>query len=532
VSFLDAAAQQVNRAAARRSGGGIQAFQGAASTRQTASWFTQNLSADFELRPDLRFLRARSRQVARDNPWMHGILWNQRANVLGPRGIIPQVRLREGGKWWDPSAPLDKKANAQVESFFRAWCEDPECVSIDGLTDWSQQTWFAEQTRFVDGEHFEFRHQGAANDFGFALQTLDADQFDEGFNVKLLDNGNEIRMSVEIDPLGRRVAYHVWDRHPNDLLGGVKARKRIPAEHIIHYFEGHRRTAVRGVPSIAAAILRLHMMGKHEEAELVASIASSAKMGWIQTTDGYIDESATIELDENGKVKPPAPIEMSAEPGLVSQLPPGYQFKEWDPQHPTSAFEPFQRSMLRSIGASVGQSYASTSGDLSAVNYSSIRAGLLTERDVYRLKQTFLATQYHRKVFRDVMRMAALQGFCPIPDERLPELFRSITWQGRGWKWVDPINDMQALQLGIKLGVMNRSDACAETGKDFEENLEVLRMERELALEAGVAIDGETSSGQQLLMTPRNDGSQDQGDGSQNSDQGQSGGKKTSRTAP
>lgn len=518
MSILSTIAQDVNRAAIRGMGG---AFQGASQSRLTSSWFGLNASADFEVRPDLRFLRARSRQVAANNPWMQGMLWTLRANILGPHGIIPQVRLREGGKWWDASAPLDKKANAQVESFFRVWCEDEELVSIDGVANWAQQTWFAEQTRFIDGEHFEFRHQGAANDFGFALQTLDADQFDENYNVRLLPNGNEIRMSIEIDPLGRRVAYHPWDRHPNDLLGGVKVRKRVPAEFIIHYYEGHRRAAVRGVPGITAAILRLHMMGKHEEAELIASIAASAKMGFIQNKDGF-ESNDEIELDERGNVKPSAPVELSMEPGLIPQLPVGYEFKEWDPQHPTSAFEAFQRSMLRSIGASVGMSYASLSGDLTAVNYSSIRAGLLTERDVYRLKQAFLASQYHRKVFRDVMRMAALKGICPIPDERLPELFRSITWQGRGWKWVDPINDMQALQLGIKLGVMNRSDACAETGNDFEENLEILRMERELALEAGVAIDGETSGGQQLLMAPRNDGSSNSGDGSQNPDQGQS----------
>jgi lambda family phage portal protein len=525
VNFLAAAARDVNRSAR----GGVVAFQGAGSGRLVSSWLGTNVSADFELRPDLRFLRARSRQIARDNPWMQGMIWNQRANILGPKGITLQVRMREGGKWWDATAKLDKKANAAVESFFRAWCEDPDLVSIDGLTDWAGQTSFAEQTRFIDGEHFEFRHRGAANEFGFALQTLDPDQLDEGYNVPRLPDGNEIRMGVEIDPVGRRVAYHFWDRHPNDLIGGVKNRKRIPAAQIIHYFEGHRRAAVRGVPAMHAAMLRLHMMGKHEEAELVASIAASAKMGFLQNKDGFQSDDE-IEVDAQGNVKPSKPVELSMEPGHIPQLPVGYEFKEWDPQHPTSAFEAFQRAMLRAIGMSVGQSYASTSGDLTAVNYSSIRAGLLTERDIYRMKQTFLASQYHRRVFRDVITMASLKGILPIPDERIPELFRSITWQGRGWKWVDPINDMQALQLGIKLGVMNRSDAIAETGGDFEENLELLRAETELAAEAGVSIAGEDTAGNALRLAPRHD-APDPEDDDDTTDEGPSPRRKAKRKA-
>ena len=527
--LLDAAASGVRQATLRRGPSPIAGFRGAETNRLTRSWWGLNVSPNYELQLYLRKLRARSRQLDRDHDWVSGRLYGLRANVIGPKGITLQVRLREKGRWWDPSAPFDKEANAQIEALWRWWGEEPDHVSADGRTAWPEQVWFAEQTKFIDGEHLAFRDFAAANQFGYALRNLDADYLDESYNVAPRPGQNEIRMGVELAPSQRVVAYHLWDRHPNDLIGGVKARQRIPAEYIHHYFEPHRPGAVRGIPALSSALLSLRMLDKYKEAELVASVVSSAKMGWIKSSDTFLDDTGSPELDEEGQPKSEDRIEMDAEPGLVSQLPPGWEFQAWDPQHPTTAFEAFNRAILREMGMSVGMSYATSSGDLSAVNYSSIRAGLHTERDVFRLRASFLARRYCRPVFLDMVSQASLKGILGISTSRFDELRRSIVFQSRGWKWVDPLNDIQALQLAIKLGVGSRSEACAELGIDFEENLTLLKHEREMSEDAGVPIDGEDSQGNALRPNPRQDGQQGADDDEDETDTQKRGGRQALR---
>jgi capsid protein len=75
------------------------------------------------------------------------------------------------------------------------------------------------------------------------------------------------------------------------------------------------------------------------------------------------------------------PTQMDAEPLLIQELLPGQEFAEFNPTHPTTAYKDFMKAVLRSIARGLGMAYTTLTGDLEAVNYSSIRAGLLSERD-------------------------------------------------------------------------------------------------------------------------------------------------------
>ena len=487
--------------------GAIRAFRAGDHDRLTSSWSGYNTSPDYEIRLDLWTLRARSRQLARDNPWVQSLLKNVEANVVGPTGIRPQVRLRQGGQWWDTEAPFDRAVSAEIEAWWHAWGSDPETCSTDHRSTWQDLSLFAETTAFIDGDALFFRDFGADNEFGYSLRPLDADYLDHLYNRAASPGLNEIRMGVEIDGLNRVVAYHLWNRHPLDLTGGPRVRERIDAKYILHYFRPHRPNAIRGIPALVSAMLRLRMIERYEEAELVSSIVSSAKMGFISTQDGFLGDyedegSGTTDLNGNPKS---GPIEMDAEPGLMTQLPPGYEFKGWDPQHPTTAFESFERAVLMGIAAGGGQSYSSVTGDLTAVNYSSQRIGLLKERDLYRMQQGRHASRVSRTVFMDFARMAQLSGRLSLPAARLPELRRSTMWNGRGWKWIDPLNDLQALKLGIGLGVDSRTDACEEQGIDYEENVALLAHEQAVAAAANVDVSGNDANGQAMLPGPRQD---------------------------
>jgi capsid protein len=75
-------------------------------------------------------------------------------------------------------------------------------------------------------------------------------------------------------------------------------------------------------------------------------------------------------------------------------------------------------------------------------------------------------------------------------DARLASEYDDVEWQGRGWKWVDPLNDLQAAEAAIKLGLDTRHRLAAEAGLDLEENIDQLAEENDYAEAAGVDISG------------------------------------------
>ena len=69
-------------------------YSGASGTRLTLDWIATILSSDQEIRGNLRLLRARGRELARNNPIAQNFLKLLAANVIGHKGIgyRPQVR--------------------------------------------------------------------------------------------------------------------------------------------------------------------------------------------------------------------------------------------------------------------------------------------------------------------------------------------------------------------------------------------------------------------------------------------------------
>jgi capsid protein len=65
-------------------------------------------------------------------------------------------------------------------------------------------------------------------------------------------------------------------------------------------------------------------------------------------------------------------------------------------------------------------------------------------------------------------------------------------WNVRGWEWVDPLKDINASVVAIENGLSTRTLELAKQGLDFEEVLDQLAFEKDLAAEKGVVFPGVT----------------------------------------
>jgi lambda family phage portal protein len=455
-------------------------YAGGGMDRMTADWAPWTMSPDWETRSVLRFMRARARQLVRDNGYCSGFVSSVSDNIVGHSGIMLQAKVR------DQLGKLARSTNKEIERAWSDWSE-PENCSADGYDSWIDIQRIFVETMAVDGEILLRRLKGFDNKYNYAVQLIDSDLLDETYNVPAGPGQNEIRMGIELDTWRRRVAYHIWSRYPSDLSGQDYRRERIPADQIIHRFIRWRPNQMRGLTWFAPVMVAMHHMGNWSLNEVIASRAGAAKMGFILNK-----QAAAIEGFEWKKADM---RQMDVEPGLIEELMPGQEFAQFDPSHPATTYDQFEMAMLRSASRGLKVSQLTMTGDLRQANYSSMRAGWIPERDRWRVLQTATSMHCHRLIYRDWISVALLSPELLSVDSRLGSNYHEVMWKGRGWQFIDPLKDLEALKMGVDLGVDSRQHANAEQGRDFEDVVEELAYEQEFADETGVDVSGNQIAG-------------------------------------
>lgn len=498
--FRAAARAFTNNPTARRS-----AFKAEEISRLTMDWITSCIKPDKEIRRSAKKLRGRARQLKRDTGVIQRYCELLQVNVIGPVGIALRSRVRKVGA--DPSkAVLDRATNDEIERGWYEWSCMP--ITIDGKHDLTSLSHILLDAVAIDGEVLVRKYYGYDNAYGLALQIIDADQLDETYNIAPGRNQNEVRMGVEVTAAGKPVAYHIWTgSSPFD--DGYSERKRILADEIIHLYRPRRGNQTRGLTWLHPVMWLLRQLQGYIEAEVVAARTSAAKMGFFSDKDGAVEgtEMGTAEIGPDGK---PMPLQMDAAPGTLEDIGPKI-FTPWDPQHPSGTFDPFVKAIMREIASGLGMSYVSLANDLTAVSFSSIRQGLIAEHDHYRTLQRWWITAFLEPLYREWLSIALLKGALRLPSV-LSADYLEHKWNPRGWDWVDPLKDVQATALAIGQGLASRTGAMDERGGDFEETLEDLKREKELAAQYGVELAPPPGS---TVVTNTNDGQGDgQGDGS------------------
>ena len=470
-------------AAARIQGTGPRAsFGGATQSRLFYDWAVGAIHPDREVRWAIRHLRARARDLVRNNPYATGIVEAFADNLIG----WEETGIRLKPNVLGPDGKPLRRVNTEIKRGWSEWSCD--YASVDGQDSWLDLQRLLVKTWVTDGEVFIRERRGYDNPYAYAVELIDADMLDETFNVPPNPRGVEIRMGIEMDSRGRRLAYHFFKHHPSEGRG--RERTRVSASEITHFFIRYRVGQNRGYTLFAPVLTTVKMIDGFTEAELVASRLAAAKMGFI-TNDSPEAIAAYAErlriLNEEGKEAEPQTFDVA--PGLIPELQPGQGFEGFDPTHPNTAFEAFLKVMLRGVARAFSMSYLTLTGDVGEANYSSMRAGLVPERDHWRVLQEVLSQKIHRRVYRSWIASALLAGALRLPT-RVPSDYLAHEWRPRGWKWVDPLKDLLAAELGIALGVTSRGRVASAQGHDFETVVDELADEEDYAESKDVDVSG------------------------------------------
>jgi lambda family phage portal protein len=468
------------------------AFVAGLANRLTSNLTSTNTSIDADLVATLNTLRARSRHLCQNNEFGKKFLSLVETNVVGSSGFgfqsAPFDYVQAGGEWLKVT---DKAAKNAIEEAFYVWGDDFHC-EITGQYSFVDLQRLIARTLAQDGEVLIRRIRSNINPYGYTQQIIDVDRLMVNDN-RQLDNGNMVRMGVELDKFTRPVAYWLRTTHPNDT-GMARTNEmlfeRVPASEIFHLFISIRPEQRRGIPWIAASIHTLYHLMEFDQSALVAARKGADTLGFFVSPNG---EPPIGDQDADGNY-----IDVSV-PGTFDTLPEGYDIKSVDSKYPNEMYDSFTKAILHRLASGCDLAYHSLNSDLSEVNFSSIRSGELEMRDNWMKIQNFIIGKYLKRTFYDCLETSLLKSAIKLPNgSALPaakiEKWKTHIWQGRRWQWVDPLKDIMAARLAVKTGVASPQMIAAQQGVDIEDVIEqIAQFEKMVSDKKLTSIDFEIS---------------------------------------
>ncbi|MBU6955516.1 phage portal protein [Hahella sp. HN01] len=454
-------------------------YDGVGGGRRALAWQVGNPGAVAALAFTQNELRAKSRDLARRNVWAAAGVEAYVANAIGvgvkPQSLVKDPRLREA-----------------IHERWRDWCEDADAA---GLTDFYGLQALVCRAMLEGGECLvRLRYRRPEDDLpvGLQLQVLEPEHLDPTLNQDL-PNGHTLRAGIEFDRLGRRVAYHLFRTHPGDgLLAPASGATdletvRVPAAEILHVFRPLRPGQIRGEPWLARALVKLNELDQYDDAELVRKKTAAMFAGFITRIgpeDNLMGEGAP---DGQGTAL------AGLEPGALQILEPGEDIKFSQPADVGASYADFMRQQFRAVAAAMGITYEMLTGDLTQVNYSSIRAGLLEfRRRCEAIQHGVIVHQLCRPIWRAWMTQAVLEGALRAPDfANRRRDYLAVKWVPQGWQWVDPKKEFDALIVAIRAGLLSRSEAISAFGYDAETIDREIAADNARADELGLAFNSD-----------------------------------------
>ncbi len=449
-----------------------------------ADWAFQPMDINKLLRNDLVKLRARSRDLARNDDTAIRFLAILRQNVLGHACIKLQAKNRL------PSGKSDEKWNREIESQWdqfcskRRYCGKAVAPSACGRMNMKQFAWLALLSKAVDGECFIQLLPGYEhNRHRFALRFLNPDLLDAGYS-KDLPGGHRIEMGIELDKYDRAVAYH-FDRS----TASRKAEKEIiPASQIIHIYRHEFVGQLRGIPAFTGIMHKAKMLNGVHEAIVVGWRVAAAKMGFFSSSEPLEDGLGADEYGEDDRERFEE-REIEAVPGSFDVLPYGYKLDTFDPDYPSSTYEAGHKVFMQQLSNGLNVSSPTLSNNYADVNYSSLRQALLEDREGWRCLQAEMIADFYQPIFDEWYRFGVDIARTITVAAAKRAVDPTIVWMPRGWPWVDPLKEVNAQLRAIHGRLRTRQSIMAETsGADFVDTVDEMSAEEQALLERGLAI--------------------------------------------
>jgi lambda family phage portal protein len=456
-------------------------YDGASRGRGAANWRAANNSANAEIETALPLLRARMRDLVRNNPIAANAVQVLVSNLVGT-GIRPRA------------ATNDATLNATIDAL---WSEFSAQCDFFGHTDFHGLTALVAREMIEGGDVLALQRIGprrAGSRVPLKIEVKEADHLDDSKIESTAVNGRRISQGIEYDREGRRAAYWLYPDHPGDILRNIRnvtKSERVPADRVCHVFE-RQRTQDRGVPWGAPVMRALRDLDDWQNAEMVRKKTEACLVGIVLGDTDTQSVAPQVKLADGSAVQ-------EFGPGMIAYANGATDVKFTQPASTGGVYE-WNKVQLHMIAAGFRVPYSVLTGDLSQANFASSRVGLNEFRRMIEMMQwQILIPKFCQPVWDWFITAAYLNG--NIGVDRV-----AVEWAPPRFESVNPKQDAEADLLEVRAGFASTPQMIAKRGYDPDQVLKEQSAYLAKANIAKVVVDSDPSKvskgGQQQPTQP------------------------------
>ena len=488
---------------------------------------------DFTLK-DFHNRMGATQQVIRDNPVIRGAVKNERAHTIGSR-----VRLTYEPDYEKLGLSIEWQAEmaALVEDLWECDMEDPIYTWNDaaGCNTFSGQMGLAFMECTGAGEVLgifvedEQEKDHAPIDTRFLL--LDVSRLSTPLDKR--DKARDLRIveGKKLNKYGNALGYYISNEMPNTNCFNrfsVMARSAdklkwdfIPkfnewnGPQVVHWYDKERAGQNRSVPDLASALKRTHMLEIYEETVLDAATRDAAFAMWVESDmpnvgqafnqnpgmspAEYVEEVMGAQMNARSEYYADRDVHLKSGKASLPQMMTTETIKNLSPGSPNDNHVNFDRAMQTAIGRSLGVDPYTFTGDMTNVNFSTVRASLLQTWTNRNFKRDQIFTQIGTPIFVNWFEEKIARGEIRFPinsNRTLSHLnyfyknrraLTMVDFCGPGQEHIDPIKGFKSQDGAIARGLQTRSDYYKSfTQTTFRKAVRKLKYEKQVLRECGL----------------------------------------------
>ncbi|WP_375678578.1 MULTISPECIES: phage portal protein [unclassified Bartonella] len=347
------------------------------------------------------------------------------------------------------------------------------------------------------------------------LQVYPTEMLDLTYNGPAEIEGNYIRMGIEFNASGKRVAYHFWEHHPYDDCPANRAfksqeRVRVPAEMVLHIKERRIAGQLRGSPKITRCMTKIFQLESYDDAELDRKRTAALFAAFVKDNSPNVEKLSDNRDKNNVEEEYKAPV---IAPGASLYLGENKEVTFSNPVEVGGSYEAFQFRNILKICAALNMPYAVVTGDVTRGNFSNVRTSIIQfRRHVKQWREHIIAFQFNRIIWERFVEMAVLVKCVDLPGwEENPLPWLQCESFAPPLEMIDPNKDISAEKEEIRAGLKTRRMALAERGFDIDSIHAEMQEEHTDARARGLSFDTDMaapSGSNQVIDTADSDTSE------------------------
>lgn len=437
--------------------------------RLNSNWRAVNESAEYTDRASRDTVRARARDLERNSDIANSIIGAYKRNVVGA-GYNLQAKTG------------DSELNNEIEALWKVWTKKINC-DVTATQSFNQIMRMIEERKRVDGGILVYKAYTPGGILPFKLQCLEVDELDVTQTLPRKTT-NKVVGGIEINPYNKAEGY--WIRKYSVDGTYLNESEYVEAKNIIYVFSKKRPSQIREMSELAPTMTRIRDANEFMTAVSVKERIAACLSVFIKQSNpgsglGRTGGASNNKYNYEGK---------TLTPGMIKYLNPGDEVETVNPAGQATDATNFIKLHQRMAGAGQGISYEATSRDMSESNYSSARQGMI-EDDLTFMEDKELMIELADEIYGTFIISAVLAGkISPSMFWENKEKYMNHIWIQEPKRWIDPAKESTANKIALQTCQKTFKQISAESGKDWQEQIDDMAEVMEYAKQKGVQLGG------------------------------------------